>query len=362
MKKEQDTNYNIETELATMIKIAGNLTLVQLSTYMLMNKISKYKFCKETSINNIKIYLPPYIEKCDKRDISEFNLKYRKAIRNFLKILKWKLSHVSPNLFLKNLKDLKIETKNNYIRRTNKNIIGEYSVLDNIITLIKGDKTKSIYHELLHSASSTFYANKIYSGFKQVVIKNKKTYSIGTGLNEGYTALLEKRYFNTYGKKQSYVLEKKLAGILELIIGSKCMEKLYFNADLHTLTKIMNKYKEETEILNFYKKLDYLSKNNDSVLYINKDRKQCLDCLEYCGKFLLELYMENTINCIEKMQKNEVTFDMLGGLYRRFATLLNDNVTILCKDYKILDTKKSNEIINEFIENQKVKTLSFKAL
>lgn len=80
------------------------------------------------------------------------------------------------------------------------------------------------------------------------------------------------RYFNTYVKKQSYVLERKLASILELIIWSKCMEKLYFNAYLQTFTKIMNKYKEETEILNFYKKLDYLSKNNDSFLYINKDR------------------------------------------------------------------------------------------
>lgn len=353
-------NNVVEPELQFLIHLAGSLTFFNFGTFMLMNGISKYKFCKETSKKNIKICSAPYVEKIEKRDINEFEIKYRKAIRNFFKIIKWKLPYVSINLFLNNLKELKIVSKEKYIRRSNKNIIGEYAIIDKIITLIKGDKTKSIYHELLHTASSVIYENIIYSGFKQVFIKNKKTYSIGTGLNEGYTALLEKRYFNSRVKKESYVLESKIAGILEFIIGIRAMEILYFNADLYNLTKIMNKYKEEAEILDFYKKLDYLSKNKDTYISIPKDQKQCLNCLNYCGKFLLELYMESTINCIEKMPKTEVTFDMLKGLYKRFAILLNDKVSILGKEYEILKTKNAEKIIDKFIEKQKVKTLSKK--
>ena len=77
------------------------------------------------------------------------------------------------NLFLYNYQKLKIEEKEKYIRKSNKNVVGEYSIFNKIITLIKGDRTKSIYHELLHAASSFVYINVLYSGFKQVIYKKR---------------------------------------------------------------------------------------------------------------------------------------------------------------------------------------------
>ena len=356
-----DKNSNvINPELQTLVTIASSLTIFDLGLILVGSGISKYKFCKETSKKHIQISVSPYIEETEKRNITEFEIKYRKAIRKFLQTIKYKLPHVSMNLFLYNYKNLKIEEKEKYIRKSNKNVVGEYSIFNTIITLIKGDKTKSIYHELLHAASSFVYGNVLYSGFKQVIYKNKKTYSIGNGLNEGYTALLDERYFNQNSDKESYELERKTASILETIINKNIMEILYFSANLYDLTKIMCKYKDEEEVLTFYKKLDYISKRKDELLFFEIERKQCLKCLEFCGKFLLELFMESTIGCLNEMPNKDIGLDILKNLYTNFGELLKTKVSISGRDYKILNDRKINQIINEYIEEQRVKTLSKK--
>ena len=172
---KSDCNNNIvEQELQTMVTLASALTFVDLGLIIFGNGMSKYKFCKETSKKNIKICSSPYVEKTEKRDITEFKIKYRKAIKKFIKTINYKLPHVSLNVFLYNFKELEIEEKEKYIRKSNKNVVGEYSILNRLITLIKGDKSKSIYHELLHAASSFAYNNVLYTGFKQVYYKNKK--------------------------------------------------------------------------------------------------------------------------------------------------------------------------------------------
>lgn len=145
MKSDKNNNV-VDPELQTLFTLASSLTIFDLGLLLVGNGISKYKFCKETSKKNIQISTSPYIEKIDKRNINEIEIKYRKAIKKFLKTIKYKLPHVSMNLFLYNYQKLKIEEKEKYIRKSNKNVVGEYSIFNKIITLIKGDKTKSIYH------------------------------------------------------------------------------------------------------------------------------------------------------------------------------------------------------------------------
>lgn len=359
---KSDCNNNIvEQELQTMVTLASALTIFDLGLLMIGNGISKYKFCKETSKKNVKICSSPYVEKTEKRDITEFKIKYRKAIKKFIKTINYKLPHVSLNVFLYNFKKLEIEEKEKYIRKSNKNVVGEYSILNRLITLIKGDKSKSIYHELLHAASSFAYNNVLYTGFKQVFFKNKKSYSIGNGLNEGYTALLDKRYFNQNSSKESYELERKIASILETIFGKELMETLYFRADLYTLTKMMGKYKSEEEILTFYKKLDYLSKHKDKIFWFEVQRRECLNCLEFCGKFLLELFMKSIIDYIDSKTNFDIALEMLKNVYINYGRLLQTKVTISGKEYSILKDKKISKIIDNFIEETKIKTLSKKA-
>ena len=138
------------------------------------------------------------------------------------------------------------------------------------------------------------------------------------------------------------------------------METLYFRADLYNLTQIMSKYKEEEEVLTFYKKLDYISKRKDKLFLFEVERRQCLKCLEFCGKFLLELFMKSTIGCIEEMPNTDIGLDMLKSLYTNFGELLKTKVSISGKEYKILKDRKISQIINSYIEEQRTKTLSKK--
>ena len=155
-------------------------------------------------------------------------------------------------------------------------------------------------------------------------------------------------------------LERKIVSILETIINKEIMETLYFRADLYNLTQIMSKYKEEEEVLTFYKNLDYLSKRKDKIFLFELERRQCLNCLEFCGKFLLELFMESTIGCIEEMPNTDIGLDMLKSLYTNFGELLKTKVSISGKEYKILKERKINQIISCYIKEQRAKTLSKK--
>lgn len=126
---------------------------------------------------------------------------------------------------------------------------------------------KSIYHEILHMASSyNDYENEVYyRGFFQHN-ENKKV-TIGEGLNEGYTELLSNRDINndnytSYSEIEdnyiiAYPISQALAHQLEIIIGKSEMEKMYFDNDLRGLVeRIIGYGKTEKETFQFLKQFD----------------------------------------------------------------------------------------------------------
>ena len=154
-------------------------------------------------------------EEALQRNFEELN----DEIANFYLILSENLPFAAPN-FLDRLSSLDIIiTRSSYKEHT-----GKYE--------ISPDFRETLYHELLHMASSYNHKEKDVSGFLNEIKTTFSTIKIGSILNEGYTELLTKRYFkctdNEYYKK-----EVLLASRIEEFIGREEMEKAYFEGNLN---------------------------------------------------------------------------------------------------------------------------------
>lgn len=110
-------------------------------------------------------------------------------------------------------------------------------------------------HEFLHMASTTYDKtnNIIMGGFYQKKSKD----SIGNGLDEGYTELLNSRLYNKKNKVQAYPGLVKINKMLELFFDDpKDMACLYFNSNLPGLIKQLEKYASREEIINLIIDMD----------------------------------------------------------------------------------------------------------
>lgn len=86
----------------------------------------------------------------------------------------------------------------------------------------------------------------------------KEHFSIGYGINEGYTAYCN---FKLFGSAIAYPFESLVSKTIEEIIGENTMEELFFNADLKRLIQELQKYVSENEIIDFLCKLDTFTYN-----------------------------------------------------------------------------------------------------
>jgi len=198
-------------------------------------KLTKDKFelvviVSKPKISHIKLTKED-IENIRKKPIGNELLKFRKKIcKNF--------KSENLNLLNNNIKTVKIKIK--YFAPeilSLKFSSGKYSLQKNRIKLIKLFKEGSTNHEFFHLATS-FYDPKVqtgFSGFQQSFYFLSK--GIGYGLNEGYTELLTKRYFNEEIKYRDYSYDicTFFSSKLEEIVEKDRMENFYMTADLHSL-------------------------------------------------------------------------------------------------------------------------------
>ena len=201
-------------------------------------------------MNIIKIKKTPKVE--DKRfDVS----LYHEYTNDFVNTLKDK----NLNIFFNNLPSLRVEG----VKQDEMNISyasGEYNPWDNKITHNKYKRKEAIMHELLHSASRIKTDDRCFVGFMQTL---PNEYCIGVGLNEGYTALLDDRYFLDYSehKKEQvnkiYPCSKYICNILDYLIGKDKMEEYYFNADLLSLFKELASYSSNSKAYKFLLNFDH---------------------------------------------------------------------------------------------------------
>ena len=103
--------------------------------------------------------------------------------------------------------------------------VGSYVPQNKEVKIYLDHNNSTLYHELLHVASSDFSYSA--SGFHIYLECGE---SLGRGLNEGYTELLNRRFFDK--KSKSYIELQELAKLIELFYENKDdMVTDYFNAD-----------------------------------------------------------------------------------------------------------------------------------
>lgn len=187
-------------------------------------------------------------------------------VLNFYQTLEKNFSHCDLSAFYSNISSLKINSSDESFLLKLLSIVsgsitgGAYSSKYNKIHI--GDnplgrkylKKDILAHELLHMASSRRDKDKSCSGFH---IKGKNI-SIGEGLNEGYTELLNGRYFSDVRKSDSYYDLQMIAAGVESIIGQQNMEQAYFVNDLNGLVSELARYSSVDQAIELIVKIDDL--------------------------------------------------------------------------------------------------------
>ena len=245
------------------------------------------------------------------------------------------------------MSDLKLNQKAS-LRDITDNTAGKYLVFENEIVVIKDEYINSLYHELFHVSSTITDKPKVFSGFMQGNIDTKT--SIANSINEGYTELLTKRYFESTAKNV-YLYEVTMVKKLEEIIGKDKMESLYLNANLLGLINELKKYNTNENIMEFINKFDFVSEH-----LILKDKTSDLDrkiqeAIEYVSYFLinayankLKLYVDN--NLISSTEQTESLLTYTKTFHQRYGTAN--------KSYSLFPNIDINELLisNSYNENE----------
>lgn len=235
-------------------------------------------------------------KKLNKEIPYEIHQDYEGVFQDFYNTLKFK-GHINWDFFFYRLKDLEIISASSNAQFYNRGALAEYNLLYNKMRLKIGEFKSAIMHEIFHLASSVITKNCIYSGFQQIDRKSRKI--IGIGLNEGYTNLLDRRYFANYDEQKkenlryTYMVTTSVASLLENFVGTENMEEWYFNADLSSLIDYLSEYVSRDECLCFLQAIDNLFYlvDNGAILHPIKAAQNYRYVINFLGKCYLNLYI-----------------------------------------------------------------------
>ena len=261
---------------------------------------------------------------------------YPDYIKDFINKMKGK----NLNNFYHNIKDIDI------IPVSNKDTelpyaAAEYNVGKNIIKYRKGYLKRNIMHELLHAASRIELMDRILCGFMQV---DNDGYGIGEGLNEGYTALMDDRYFLDYDESKTedycktYIMSKYICGLLDILIGKDEMEEMYLNADLHSLFKILKNYSSPIKAYTFITDMDKLFKEADIKRIPNI--RNVIILYQKVIYYLSECFLTKFNMLLDEKAINDYEYNK-GFEFVKY--LLNDPIVY----FKVIKSKKMGKYINK---------------
>ena len=257
--------------------------------------------------------------------------------------------------FLNNLETVKLKRISNKDGIT-KTAVAQYAIKDNTIEIIDHDNFDTVIdHELLHMSSSILDEEEnLYSGFSQT----HNDLSIGVGLNEGYTSLLDDRYFihRTKDKEETnervYRVVKSIARNIEAFIGQEKMEDLYFKADLLTLCRILSKYTSMYETINFLHNVDLILIKYEQANIMNYPL--CFKKYSECMLYICEAWM---YRITEGYYNKQITKDEYSSLLNMVRSILNERLSIdktfiksvkLDKYYEIMQNKVNKKLTRKY--------------
>ena len=170
--------------------------------------------------------------------------KYKDIVLEFVDIFETNFDQEKIDNMLKNLSKLRITTIVPLDRYSflGTRSLGYYDSKNNELVVETKDAKhlkETIFHELLHMASTVKGTNDNYCGFNFKGI-------IGKGINEDYTEYLLEKY---YGKEIDIYPRYNLLKQIEYLVGEKELEDYYFKGDLKLLIDALSKYDSKKEII-----------------------------------------------------------------------------------------------------------------
>lgn len=250
--------------------------------------------------------------------------------------------------FYNNINTLKVSYSKfklkKFIFRTN--TTGCYNIKNNLITVDENDTSKKLFHELFHMSSSIYKNGLIYSGFYQTSLKTGLP-NLGIGLNEGYTELLNRRYFvGNNNVVNSYEYEVFIAGRLEHIIGKEKMGSLYLNANLPGLIQELNKYSTEEEIMEFLSITDFILNHLDDKKFKLFEKDMITNSLTNINKFLIKAYFK------------KLTYEQITTQLSNYVASLPSKLTSGKRVYKVISKE---DLVECFLSVLDKSNISFTA-
>ena len=337
--------------------------LQNISPKMALKRKNKYGYFKSIS---------PEV-KYKECDITKYlrHRSYNDVVVRFKSVLDNELSHCNNNGFYQNIKSLYIteyQTEQEaidaleekptasaiYDEETNNMAIFHF----NTPKIENYDKRKIeediATHELLHM--STTYKKGIITlcGFYQAIGGKHK---IGVGLNEGYTELLNERYFSNTFPTASYINQKHLALGIEEIVGKETMEKLYFDANLAGVIEELSNYISKEEALTLIREIDedHMSEKKDFASYYKQ-------ALELRNKIAHVQNIKNEKLLIEgKITQEEYDYNNLKSQFYKSGYIFKQTSTGYSfrygdSDKEIRLTKEAYRVLNNTIKNNETQT------
>lgn len=228
---------------------------------------------------------------------------------------------------------------------------GEYLSATNVIKLVNEEKTRTITHELLHMASNPYDNTNNFGGFFYTIGK----YKIGYGLDEGYTELLNKRYFNS-NSENIYKEEVTICGFLEEIVGQKKMEKMYLTANLLGLIQDLKEIYDVKEIERFMAALDFINDYAYRPMLSDIEFEKLFEQIETVVLFLFKGFCERLTD--KTMPEDLLEMDICNYLETLFnETEFQVDEEAINKINQIIQEKLNKNVkidINRFTEHKNV--------
>lgn len=289
-----------------MFPLVSSMTGITLPfvLYMVKYRIPKYELKRGRLVKNPKrIKLPPNIvEKSRAMTSGElYDVIENEAVVIFHQRLNELLNPEHQIIMNNNIRKLQVKETlktrfqklllengvDPFIKKTNVKS-GSYRASTNSIIIRDARSKSTIFHELMHMASTVKTDEIAYIGFKQ----RMNGEMIGQGINEGYTQYLTEKFFPDYKSTTtiSYPFETHFAGLVEEIVTEDTMIDMFFRADLRDLIVELSKYSTIKEAGNFIRQMDVLNKYKYTELRFVDVQPELQEIIYELNLFLVQTY------------------------------------------------------------------------
>lgn len=244
----------------------------------------------------------------------EIGEEYDNIIDYFNDFITKRMPGFDPSIFYKNYPTLKVLLKEKKDMNRNKLFaikkrakVGYYD--SNTNSIVSSDEMIDdvIWHELLHVSSFIRCRNETHCGF---CVRRNDSVPIGNGINEGYTELLNERYFTPNYNRHSYNIERKYMHIIEYIVGQSNLINMYSSANLEGFIRHLEQFIDRRSIITFIHNLDFITitKDNKNDL-INKSIRSCY---KQCNDFIIRLIYNYSYYLLSNKSISQREYDKLN--------------------------------------------------